>query len=213
MHSEKTARLQTLTPNRWASSRVLETVHRLNARCLALLAEAAQETHAAQYSTGVFASRELWMRMDEPACRRAGTCPLFLLDLKFRDTAWWKRVSDPAAQRSAIACGLATERRFAEPLREALVEGWGIARSMPHLLTFPFGIAPAIAALIRELPLADLERILGWHGHCAGPRWPQNRKFWDMLLIAAVTTDEEALQRMRLYCVQLLGGEFLRTCH
>ncbi len=212
MHSEKTTRPQTLTPSRWAGSRVLETVHRLNARCLALLAEAAQETRAAQYSRGVFASRELWMRMDEPACRRAGTCPLFLLDLKFRDTAWWKRVSDPA-QRSATACGPATERRFAEPLREALMEGWSIARSMPHLLTFPFGIAPAIAALIRELPLADLDRILARHGDCARPRWPQNRKFWDMLLMAAVSTDEEALQRVRLYCVQLLGGEFLRTLH
>jgi hypothetical protein len=212
MHSEKTTRPQTLTPTRWAGSRVLETVHRLNARCLALLAEAAQETRAAQYSTGVFASRELWMRMDEPACRRAGTCPLFLLDLKFRDTAWWKTVSDPA-QRSATACGPTTERRFAEPLREALMEGWSIARSMPQLLTFPFGIAPAIAALIRELPLADLDRIVAWHGHCVRPRWAQNRKFWDMLLMAAVSTDEEALQRVRLYCVQLLGGEFLKSLH
>ena len=42
MHSEKTTRPQTLTPSRWAGSRVLETVHRLNARCLALLAEAAR---------------------------------------------------------------------------------------------------------------------------------------------------------------------------
>ena len=80
MHSEKTTRPQTLTPSRWAGSRVLETVHRLNARCLALLAEAAQETRAAQYSRGVFASRELWMRMDQLECCRAGTCPLFLLD-------------------------------------------------------------------------------------------------------------------------------------
>jgi hypothetical protein len=212
MHSEKTTRPQTLTPSRWAGRGVLETVHRLNARCLAVLAEAAQERSAAQYSTGVFASRELWMRMDEPACRRAGTCPLFLLDLKFRDTAWWKTVSDPA-QRSATACGPATERRFAEPLREGLMEGWSIARSMPQLLTFPFGIAPAIAALICELSLADLDRILAWHGDCARPRWPQNRKFWDMLLMAALSFDEEALQRVRLYCVQLLGGEFLKTHH
>src|SRR5437588_871375 len=42
MHSEKTTRPQTLTPSRWPGSRVLETVHRLNARCLSLLAEGAQ---------------------------------------------------------------------------------------------------------------------------------------------------------------------------
>jgi hypothetical protein len=34
-----------------------------------------------------------------------------------------------------------------------------------------------------------------------------------MLLMAALSSDEEALQRVRLYSVQLLGGEFLRTHH
>ena len=81
MRSEKTTRPRALAPNRWPGSGVLETVHRLNARCLALFAQAAQETRAAQYSTGVYASRELWTRMDEGACRRAGTCPVFLLNL------------------------------------------------------------------------------------------------------------------------------------
>ena len=212
MRSEKTTRPRTLAPNRWPGSGVLETVHRLNARCLALFAQAAQETRAAQYSTGVYASRELWTRMDEGACRRAGTCPVFLLDLKFHDSAWWTSVSDPA-QRSAIGCGPTTEHRFAEPLREALIEGWSLARSMPHLLVFPLGIAPGTAALMRQLSLADLDRILGWYGDYARTRWPQNRRFWDMLLTAAVSSDEEELQRVKLYSVQLLGSEFLKTRH
>jgi len=121
-------------------------------------------------------------------------------------------VSDPA-QRSAIGCGSTTEHRFAEPLREALIEGWSLARSMPHLLVFPLGIAPGTAALMRQLSLADLDRILGGYGDYARPRWPQNRRFWDMLLAAAVSSDEEELQRVKLYSVQLLGGEFLKTRH
>lgn len=212
MHNEKTTHRSVLARGRWAGSGVLETVQRLNARCLALLAEAAQETNAVRYATGVYASRELWMRMDEPACRRAGTCPVFLLDLKFHDTAWWKTMLDPA-QRAATAQGHLTERRFAESLREALMESWSMARSMPQLLVFPFGIAPRIAALIGKVSLADLDRLLAWHGDCVCPRWPQNRRFWDMLLTAAVSSDEEALQRVRLYSVQLLGGEFIKPRH
>lgn len=212
MRSEKTTRPRALAPNRWSGSGVLETVHRLNARCLALFAQAAEQPGAAQYSTGVYASRELWTRMDEAACRRAGTCPVFLLELKFHDTAWWTSVSDPA-QLSATACGPTTEQRFVEPLREVLIEGWSLARTMPHLLTFPLGIAPGIGALIGKLSLADLDRILTRHGDCARPRWPHNRKFWDMLLMAAASSDEEELQRVKLYSVQLLGGEFFRPRH
>ena len=84
---------------------------------------------------------------------------------------------------------------------------------MPQLLVFPFGIAPGIADLIGKLSLADLDRMVARHGDCARPRWPQNRRFWDMLLTAAVSTDEEALQRVRLYSVQLLGGEFIKPRH
>lgn len=212
MRSEKTTRPRTLAPNRWAGSRVLETVHRLNAWCLALFAQAAEETGAERYATGIYASRELWTRMDEGACRRAGTCPVFLLDLKFHDTAWWTSVSD-RAQLSPITSAPGTEHRFAEPLREALIEGWSLARSMPHLLGFPLGIAPGAAAVMRQLSPADLDRILTRHGELARPRWSQNRRFWDMLLMAAASPEEEALQRLKLYAVQLLGSEFFRPRH
>jgi hypothetical protein len=59
---------------------------------------------------------------------------------------------------------------------------WSVARSMPRLLVFPFGIAPEIAELIGKLSLAELDRILACHCDCACPRCPQNRRFWDMLL-------------------------------
>ncbi len=212
MRNEKTTHRSVLTPSRWAGSGMLETVQRLNARCVALLAQAAMERSGAQCSAGVYASRELWIRMDEPACRRAGTCPVFLLDLNFHDTAWWMTASDPA-QQAATAGGPLADKRFAEPLREALMEAWSTARSMPQLLAFPFGIAPGTAALIGKLSPAGLDRILALHGEGARPRWPQNRTFWDMLLTAAVSSDDESLQRARLYSLQLLGGEFLKPLH
>lgn len=195
---------------RWPGMRMLETVHRLNGQCVALLAGLAREGAPAQIPTAALASRELWARVDEAACRRAASCPVLLLDLKFQDPLWWAGVRDENAD---LARDSGTIHHFAVPLREVLMEAWSQTRMMPRALCFPFGIAPEVASVMSRLTAADLERILSRHAGHACPRWPQNRKFWDMLLVAALSSDEEALEQVKLYSLQLLGREFLKTHH
>jgi hypothetical protein len=190
--------------------RMLETVHRLNGQCVALLARLASEGALAQIPTAVLASRELWARVDEAACHRAASCPVLLLDLKFQDSLWWAGVRDESAE---LASDSGTIRHFAVPLREVLMEAWSQARVMPSALSFPFGIAPEVARVMSHLTVVDLERILSRHAGHACPRWPQNRKFWDMLLVAALSSEEEAIEHVKLYSLQLLGHEFLKTHH
>jgi hypothetical protein len=196
--------------NRWPGMRMLETVHRLNGQCVALLAGLAREGAPAQIPTAALASRELWARVDEAACRRAASCPVLLLDLKFQDPLWWAEIRDENAD---LARDSGAIRPFAVPLREVLLEAWSQARVMPRALSFPFGIAPEVARVMSHLTAADLERILHRHAGHACPRWPQNRKFWDMLLVAALSSEEEALEHVKLYSLQLLGREFLKTHH
>jgi hypothetical protein len=192
---------------------MLTTLHRLNAQCLSRLAELAPTAQVAPSLNAVFASPVLWSRMDARCCERAAVCPVLLLDYKFHDPRWWESAAQSSRREEPAGCELTQAPSFGSLLREVLFETWSLARLVPGALCFPFGVAPEVCAVISCLTAADLEHILAEHGGAASPRWPRNRKFWDLLLTAAVTGNDEALQRARLYALQLLGRDFLSPPH
>src|ERR1700722_14651728 len=112
---------------------MLQTAHRLNKRCAALLAETSRIRSISNPRSAVYGPLCLWARVDARACERAACCPIVLLDLNFQRHDWWKGMADGNCRTSpgnSSSAHFAAER--AEPiLREILMEAWRIGRWMP----------------------------------------------------------------------------------
>ena len=91
-----------MTPNRWAGVMMLQTAHRLNERCISLLAEAICTGGASIELHAMYRLRELWAQVDARVCERAGRCPVLLLDLNFQRKEWWRQVGHGDARSPSV---------------------------------------------------------------------------------------------------------------
>ena len=91
-----------MTPNRWAGVRMLQTAHRLNGRCISLLAETVRTGGASIELQAMYGLRALWAQVDARVCERAGRCPVLLLDLNFQRADWWTRVGHGDSSASSV---------------------------------------------------------------------------------------------------------------
>jgi hypothetical protein len=196
------------TPSGWSGLGAIAALRRLNARCIEMLADIARTASSLERSM-IYCESGLWSRMDQRACERAGSCPVFLLNLKFERLDCWKRV---CAGKGGISSPDALPALFAECrgvplLREILTEVWRLGSSFPAAANLAFGMAPGVSAEISKLSILDIDRIATSLHEGLRPRWEQNALFWRQLLEASVGNDDEALSNVHLHCLQLLGGE------
>jgi hypothetical protein len=203
MRKKKKILRPTIEPQRWPCEAALATVHRLNARGFALLAEQ-------PHSDTTLAA--LWAQVDARACERAGRCPVLLIDLNFHRPEWWQRASlrrpDPLPAEAAYKSG--TERA-ALLVREILMDALTIGRTMPRALNLIFGMAPPVTATLAQMGPTEIDRIALEEARHLKARWPESRSFWKGLLEAAIGTDDQALANVHLHCLQLLGSELVLT--
>src|ERR1700733_283935 len=113
-----------MTPNRWAGVRMLQTAHRLNERCISLLAETLRTGGASIELHAMYGLRELWAQVDARVCERAGRCPILLLDLNFQRVDWWRRIGDGGASSVNGPSPFFTEGHATPLLREILMASW-----------------------------------------------------------------------------------------
>lgn len=198
-------------PGGWSGLGAVAALRRLNARCIAVLAEIARVGGTLDRSA-IYRDADLWGQMDERASERAGSCPVLLLNLNFEDLDWWKRVCTEEAIPSVphALAPLFTEAQACALLREILMEVWRLGGSLPGAANLAFGLAPGVSAEVAKLSVPQVERIT--LEQCGGlrPRWEQNAVFWSNLLEAAVGHDDEALSNVHLHSLQLLGRELER---
>jgi len=197
-----------MTPNRWAGVRMLQTAHRLNERCISLLAETVRTGGASIELHAMCRLRELWAQVDARVCERAGRCPVLLLDLNFQRADWWSRAGHVDGRASSIngPPALFTVEHATPLLREILMESWSIGRSMPHVARLIFGMEPRVSSAIADLSIPELDQLAVLYARYLRPRWEESRVFWQRLLLAAIGTDDEALAHVHLHCLQLLGS-------
>ena len=81
------------------------------------------------------------------------------------------------------------------------------ARSLSHVSSLVFGMAPEVTTLISRLSPRDLERVVVQEIQEMRPRWENRPMFWKELFHAATQMDDESLANVHLHCLQLLGGE------
>ena len=197
-----------MTPNRWAGVMMLQTAHRLNERCISLLAETFRAGGARIGVSAMYGLRELWAQVDARACERAGRCPVLLLDLNFQRKEWWRQVGDGDARAPSVngPSALFREAHATALLREILTEAWSIGRSIPHAASLVFGMEPRVSSAIADLSVPELDQVAVVYARYLRPRWEENCVFWRRLLLAAIGADDEALAHAHLHCLQLLGS-------
>lgn len=198
-----------LQPTRWSGRSVLPAAHRLNKQCFGLFARAAGDGRASTAYPAVYASRELWRRVDDRACERAARCPILLLDLNFQRRDWWRQAGTGSAQRPPTAeAGLPFRAELLAPLmRELVMEAWITARSKPLAAALLFGMAPAVVSEVANLSLPEVDRVVAEQVPALRPRWHDSRLFWAQLLEGAIGMDDQVLMGAWLHGLQLLGKD------
>lgn len=206
MEEDRTEQL----PDGWPGLQEIATLHRLNASHFAMLAEVARTETSPGERSPIYRELELWKRVDDRACERAGRCPVLLLSLNFERLDWWKRISPRVAIIPTVDthAALFDDALSGSILREILMEAWRLGRSLPSTATLLFGMARGVSAEISRLPVLEVDRIAVDYAKDLRPRWEENKVFWRNLLHGATGTDDGALVTVHLYCLQLLGGHF-----
>lgn len=194
------------TSGEWPGLQAITTLTELNTRCFATLAEAVNGENIAPEST-IYRNLDLWRRVDQRACARAGRCPILLLNLNFDNHAWWKRVcGEPLTASRRIGRPIFTSEGQARALlRDILMEIWRLGRALPTAANLLFGLAPGVSEEISNVSASDIDRMAVDYARDLRPRWEENRVFWKNLVEAAIGSDDEALFTVFLHCWQLTG--------
>lgn len=195
----------------WKSGPALKRVHALNERCLEVLSAFAR-TDAWPTPLAMGAPlRSLWRDLDAMARLRAAQTPFLLVDVRFRDSQWWRRARDPHPHRgppielSAVFTG----KIAGELMRETLMLAWSTAASDRSSASLLFGMAPAVSTIVAEFGAHDVEHIAAQHSQHLRPRWENVPAFWLELLSTARDGDEQALHRIHVLGIQLMGRDLL----
>jgi hypothetical protein len=196
------------TPKGWSGLGAIAALRELNARCIEVMAAISRTENPLERSM-IYRESELWSRMDQRACERAGSCPVLLLNLKFERLEWWKRVCAGKGGPSPpdAPCTLFGECQGEPLLREILTEVWRLGGSLPDAANLAFGMAPGVSTELSKLSVLTIHHMATTFDEYLRPRWEQNAAFWRQLLEAAVGIDDEALSNVHLFCLQLLGSD------
>lgn len=195
------------TPTIWSALPTLESVRRLNRRCVMLIAKAALER--ADDDSAVFARKDIWARIDARSAERAARCPVLLLNLQLHQVESWQRAIEggPGPLLLNAPAPVFSEQDVIPLLRTILTEAWGVARVNVFASAVLFGMTPVSAQRIAKLSALTIDQIAINFATAVRPRWEDCRSFWSGLLEDAVADGNEPLTRVHLHALQLLGSE------
>jgi hypothetical protein len=198
-----------MVPHRWRSARILEAVWQVNEHLVSALSDLAR---LGSVSTVIVRQNsECLRRLDAAGCKRAARIPVLLLDLHFQSADWWRIAAGlngggyPAASSdSSLPADLA-----AELTRETLIVSWLAVRDTPQSANLLIGMSDAVASLLGELTVQQIDRVAVRKSQELRIRWQSNPEFWQRLLAAGQSGSAEELCETHLFGLQLLGGELI----
>lgn len=208
------------SPPRWKGTRSLDLVHRLNERCLELLAQAACD---GEYENSIAMRQELrlWRSLDVATRRRVARLPFVIVDVHFTDIAWWEQVRDPMCglQREAEVEGRRPSSQGEQLMHETLMFAWHMAQSDRVVSCLIVGMSREVSAAIGGLSTTDIRRIASTFTHDVGPRWGNCPDLWRNLILAAILLQANNLtnepyiaysqDKTRLMDYQEYGAQYL----
>lgn len=187
---------------------VLEPLHELNRRWLALLA----------LRPRLWAGHAAGSRLPDPvsACllaltpeRRAqvARCPFSLFTASFNDGVYWLGMAgNTAVNEPQPADGDATARDAVVSFAElALFYAWHLARTNAPAARIVLGMMDQTLAAFEAFTLTSLQRLAASDQELFTPRWPERPAFWLRLLEAR--PDPAPAPDVRLLGLQMLAAE------
>jgi len=144
----------------------------------------------------------------------ASRIPLLLFDLHFQDDAWWTRQAQ--WQAPSLNEVLSAHSEPGNPVllglaRSALVLAWHTARTDRDAARVMLGLSPAVANVVTQLHLQNIDALAARHHSEMTPRWPCDKALWKFLLNAGKGKDGLADNVLALQCLSLAAGELLRA--
>lgn len=200
--------VQTLAPYRWRGARILEAVFQVNEHLVSALAEMAR--HESALAGVVRQNSDALRQFDAVACRRAARIPVLLVDLHFKNDAWWEHMvrtdfTAPYPEQSLrLPAGHA-----AELTRESLIIAWLAVQHAEECAGLLFGMSAGVSAALATLTPRQLSRISERSSHELRIRWQSNRDFWRKLLNAGRSGIATDISEVHLLGLQLLGGDLM----
>ena len=196
-------------PPRWKGIQSLDLVHQLNERCIELLCDVAAADSRHTALPIITENREIWVRLEPEARHRAARMPFVIVDAKFSDDAWWRRVAESLANGAgAEAPSNGLPRESSEQLmNEMTMFAWQTARWDQTVAQLSLGMTPSVAKVIAALTPKQVREISARESQVIEVRWANDPPFWRDLLLAAMAGSDERLAELRLHAKLLLCGE------
>jgi hypothetical protein len=185
-------------------------LHEVNERCIELLVNEARAEKRPPMPL-VIPLRELLRNTGPEARRRAAQRGLLLIDMEFQDAEWWRAVrTQPEKQWRTTAWRGSFPRRSAVPLgRATLMLAWHSLHADRDTSCVLLGMTAAVAELIANLQLVEIDQIANRRFRHVQPRWHDQPSIWRTLLLAAQVNKADAMRDFNLHGLQLMTGRLL----
>ena len=192
------------------SAAVLEPLHELNRRWLALLTRTPR----------LWAARATGSRLPDPVgasllaltpeqCVEIARCPFSLFTASFNDGLYWRAVAGNTAVREppAIDADQPGRDELMSFAQLALFYAWHVARVNPAAARIVLGMTDQTLAAFESLSLTTLQNLAMASPELFMPRWPERPTFWRRLLDAEKAPSAE----VRLLGLQMLAAELTQA--
>lgn len=181
----------------------------VNRQCIELLVDAARRPLESSFSL-VSTLRETLKALTPEMRRRAAAKAFLLVDLEFSNAPWWQTVQ--ARPKLALPTpswqGCFPRSGAVQLTRATLVLAWHSLRAQTHEPCL-LGIAPAVAKMITELSLTEIDNLAVHRFRFVRPRWAHLPAVWRDLLHDAKACDVRRARDLSVRGLQLLTGELI----
>jgi hypothetical protein len=190
------------------SAAVLEPLHELNRRWLALL----------RHLPRLWPVRSGGTRLPDPVgatlialtperCVEIARCPFSLFTASFNDGAYWRAIAGNTAvhEPRPDAPEGAPEEALVSFAQLALFYAWHLARVNPAAARIVLGMTDQTLSAFERLTLTTLQNLAASGQPLLGPRWPERAGFWLQLL--EPISGASAPVDVRLVGLQMMAAE------
>jgi hypothetical protein len=196
---------------RWTGAPSIPLAHQLNAQCIELVCELANNLSSQELPSFILENRDLWRLLESNARELVAAFPFVIIDLRFKDTEPWQQASDghlmtPAA--STLYSG-APPKLFEDLALETLLFARQAARENVNVAKAMFAMTSPVVRLIASLTVSQVRAIALRNASQLRVRWDDHPEFWRDLLIACRAVDERAIEATRRQGKLLFCGEFV----
>ncbi len=202
---------------RWTGVPSIPLAHQLNAQCVALVCEIANNLSAQELPPFVLENRDLWRLLEPEARKRVAAFPFVIVDLRFKDAESWQQASDGDLMTPADIADTApysdVPPKLSEDLAlETLLFARQAAREDVNVAKVMFAMTSPVARLIASLTVSQIRAIALGNASQLRVRWDNDPGFWRDLLTACKAGDEEAISVIRRQAKLLFCGEIIPVC-